>query len=101
MAAIDTGARVRATIADTITKQCFGEAIEFDVFPGVDVQDGRPVITYTMTFAKRSPIIGQGKMLNVSAVTAAVPTDEAITNAVANALRELRELSAKLVASPN
>ncbi|MGH3203862.1 MAG: hypothetical protein ACRDP5_17685 [Streptosporangiaceae bacterium] len=101
MAAVDTGSRIRITIVKTIQKHCFGEDVAFDVFPGIEVQNGAPVITYTMTFTKRSPIIGQGKMLNVSRINGADPTDAAVAEAVTTALTQLRELGEKLLASPN
>jgi len=102
MAAIDTSARIRASVADAIGKQCMGDDIGFDVAPMVPVVNGQPAgVLYRLFFTKRSPLLGQGPLMNISQVAAADPSDAQILEAVTTALRELRELAAKLLAPQN
>lgn len=101
MGAIDTAARIRATALDAIGKQCFGEDIGFDMFPGLAPGNGQqPVLVYTLVFTRRSPLLGRGDLMHVTQLLN-VPTDAQVTEAAGTALAQLRDLAAKLLAPAN
>jgi hypothetical protein len=115
MAAIDNADRIRTSALAEINKQALGEEITFDVWGDLIVENGGVVICYTMVFTKDLPLmasgpvlLGQGdkpsghqRMMNVSRIQGAYPSEEQIAETVATALRQVREACAKALAGQN
>lgn len=100
MAASDIAAKVRAAALATIERQCFGEDFGFDVaFTLAPSPTGGAMVVYTLTVTTRSPLLGQGPLVNVTQIQSPHPTGEQVEQAVTGALKGLRELSGKILAS--
>ena len=100
MAANDIAAKIRAAALTTIERQCFGDDFGFDVaFTLAPAPTGGAMVIYTLTVTTRSPLLGQGPLVNVTQIQSPHPTGEQVEQAVTGALKGLRELSGKILAS--
>lgn len=98
MAAIDNLAKLRATALSVIDKTCFGEDFGFDSSPvAVQSPTGGVMVIYTLILTKRSPLLGQGPLVNVTQIPSPDPTAEQVEQAVTQAMAGLRELSTKIL----
>lgn len=102
MSALDVGARIRATAVAAIDKACLGEDFGVDCAPIVaQAPGGGVVVVYQIITTTRSPLLGQGPLMNVTVIQSASPTGEQVEQAVAEAMRGLRELASKILADGN
>jgi hypothetical protein len=100
MAAIDIAAKIRSAALAAIDHQCFGEDFGFDVaFTLAPAPSGGAMVIYTLTVTARSPLLGQGPLVNVTQIQSPHPTGEQVEQAVTQALKGLRELSGKILTS--
>lgn len=98
MAAIDIAAKVRAAALATVDKQCFGEDFGVDA-SAVAVQGptGGVMVLYTLIVTMRSPVLGQGPLVNVTQIPSPHPTSEQVEQAVSKAMQGLRDLASKIL----
>lgn len=102
MSATDIAAKVRAAGLAAIDKQCFGEDFGFDAaMVAAPSPSGSVVILYTLTITTRSPLLGQGPLVNVTQIQSPHPTGEQVEQAVTQAMAGLRELSSQILADRN
>lgn len=97
MAAIDNGAKLRATALTAIDKACMGEDFGFDATVSLAQSPTGVVPVYTVVLTKRSPLLGQGPLVHVTTIPSPQPTDQQVEHAVTEAMKGLRELSTKLL----
>lgn len=97
MTAIDVPARIRATALAEIDKQCFGEDFGFDCALFVTQAPNRVIVGYNLVTTCRSPLLGQPPLMNIAQLLTSDPDAAAITNVVTDAMRELRQFSAKIL----
>jgi hypothetical protein len=98
MTAIDTSANVRAAARTAIEKQSFGEDFGFDCAPSAVQTPAGIAVFYTLVITKKHPLLGHGPLANITRIPAAEPTAEQVEEVVADAIRQLRELSAQIMA---
>lgn len=98
MAAIDNGAKLRATALAAIDRQCFGEDFGFDASVSLaQGPTGNVMPVYTLVLTTRSPLLGQGPLVNVTTLPSPDPTTDQVEQAVTQALQGLRDLSTKIL----
>lgn len=102
MAAIDNGSKLRAAALAAIDKQCFGEDFGFDsALVVAQGPTGGAMVVYQLVLTKKSPLLGQGPLVNVTQLTSPDPTAEQVEQAVTQAMKGLRELSTKILTDGN
>src|SRR5438105_765018 len=98
MAAIDNASKLRATALATIDKACFGEDFGFDAAVSLaQSPTGAVMPVYTVILTKKSPLLGQGPLVNVTQIPTPDPTAEQVEQAVTKAMAGLRELSTEIL----
>lgn len=98
MAAIDNNAKLRAAALSVIDKACFGEDFGFDAALVVaQAPTGGAMVVYQLVVTKKSPLLGQGPLVNVTQITSPDPTADQVEQAVTQAMKGLRELSTKIL----
>jgi hypothetical protein len=98
MGAIDIAAKVRSAALAAVERQCFGE--DFGVIATAVVAPtptGGFAVLHTLVVSTRSPLLGQGPLVNVTQIQAPDPTGEQVEQAVTGAMKGLRELSSKIL----
>lgn len=101
MAAADTGAQVRAWALAEIDAQCFGEDYGVDIaWDAVPTPQGVQVM-YRVMVSCRSPLLGQGPLFSLAPLPSPQPTAEMVKAAATETIRQLRDLSAKVLAGAN
>jgi hypothetical protein len=101
MSASDISEELRAWMRAEIDAQCFGEDFGFDVVPQATLTPQGPLAQYLFIVTMRSPLLGQGPLLNVAAVSAPRPSRENVRQVVTAALAGLRAASAQVMAGAN
>jgi len=101
MPATDIAAKIRTTALAVIGKQCMGEDYGFDCMPMMITAGQHAVIIYLLVTTKRSPLLGQGPLQNITQIQSPSPSEADVERAVTGAMRELRELSAKMLTGQN
>jgi hypothetical protein len=101
MAAAGIAAKIRGTALTAIGKQCLGEDYGFDAASSVVQGPGGLAVIYTLVITGRSPLLGQPPLAHVVQIPFADPPAEAVEQAVTDAIRQLREASANLLARQN
>lgn len=101
MAATDIAAKVRAAALAAIEKQSFGEDFGVDCTLTVLQNQAGIAAFYTIVVTKRSPLLGQGPLMDVSQIQSPAPSPEDVEQVITEAVRKLREFSAKLLTGQN
>ena len=102
MAATDIAAKIRTAALAAIDAGCLGEDYGFDCAPmAAPTADGKVTVVYLLILTKRSPLLGQGPLLNVSQIASPDPSVADVEKAVTDGMQGLRELSSKLLTSQN
>jgi hypothetical protein len=105
MAVTDIGAQVKALALDEAGKQCFTEDFGVDVTwapQGIQTPQGvQPVPGWTLLLTARNPFLGEGPLFHMVPLQATVPDEAMIREAVADGIRQLRDLAASRLASVN
>jgi hypothetical protein len=102
MSAIDVSAKVRAAALAAVDKGCFGEDFGVDASAVVAQSPaGGAVILYTLIVSMRSPLLGQGPLVNVTQIPSPHPTAEQVEQAVTQAMKGLRDLSTEILNGGN
>lgn len=102
MGAIDMDAKVRSAAVAAIDKGCFGEDFGIDTSAVVaPTPTGGAVVLYTLILTLRSPLLGQGPLVNITQIPSPNPTSEQVEQAVTQAMKGLRDMSSKILAGDN
>jgi hypothetical protein len=102
MGGCDISAKIRTAALTVIEAGCLGEDFGFDCTPMIAPgPDGKPMAVYVLTLTKRSPLLGQGPLLNLSQISSPDPSVADVEKAVTDGMRGLRELSSKLLSGQN
>jgi hypothetical protein len=97
MAAIDTAAKVRSAALSAAERQCFGEDFGIDASASLGQGPGGVMVVYTLIVTMRSPLLGQGPLVNITQIPSPDPSAEQVEQAVTKAMAGLRELSTKIL----
>lgn len=98
MGASDTMAKLRSTALATIERNCFGEDFAFDATTVVaPTPAGGVMVAYTLILTTRSPLLGQGPLMNVMQIPSPAPTAEQVEQVVIEGMKGLRALSTKIL----
>jgi hypothetical protein len=101
MGAIDITTKVRAAANAAIERECLGEDYAFDCSVSALQHTAGLIVVYTLVISARSPLLGQGPLMNVAQIQSPNPDDHQVETAVTDAIHSLRELSTKILSGQN
>jgi hypothetical protein len=101
MAALDITAQVKAWAVTAVSAQAFGEDFGVDAAWAVVPAPAGAQVLFTLLVTMRSPLLGQGPLFCLSQLATPQPTQDQVEQAVAEQLRQLRELSRSVLAQGN
>jgi hypothetical protein len=102
MSAIDVAAKVRAAAVAAVDKGCFGEDFGVDINAGLaQTPTGGLAVLYTLILSTRSPLLGQGPLVNFTQVASPNPTAEQVEQAVTQAMKSLRDKASEILTGGN
>jgi hypothetical protein len=99
--ATDVSAQVRTWALAEATRQCFGEDFGIDIVLNAAQTPSGVQVGYLIVVSCRSPLLGQGPLFSLALLPTPQPTEQQITTLVRDRMRDLRELHAKTLTTPN
>lgn len=102
MSAIDVSAKVRAAAVAAVDKACFGEDFGVDTSCAMAQSPaGGVVVLYTLILSTRSPLLGQGPLVNITQIASPNPTAEQVEQAVTQGMKSLRDHASEILRGGN
>ena len=105
MTAVDIAAQATAWAVAEVEKQCLGEEYGVAVFAGAAMmptpEGPRQIPVWTLLLTARNPLLKEGPLYHMVPVAPVRPAAEQVTAAVADGLRQLRDLAASKLAGLN
>ena len=101
MAATDITAQVKAWAIAAAGAQAFGEDLGVDATWAAAPTTQGVQVAFTLLVTMRSPLLGQGPLFSMTQLATPQPSQEQVDNAMAEMLRQIRELSRQVLAGAN
>lgn len=100
MTVTDVSAQVRTWALAEAGRQCFGEDFGIDIALNAVPTPAGVQVAYLIAASCRAPLLGQGPLFALAPLLTPQPTEEQVSEAVTELLRQLRAMSAQMLKAP-